>query len=121
MFVCTECKRGLMDPLRNEDEPEYTDQYKCGHCGHTATIPSLVIILSQILTGIMGGGVTVYLFILHLGRLLSALQLTDESPGFALDGLLVLIASGMLAGFAYTLYRAGKNLYLRRRYLRPIL
>ncbi len=118
MLVCINCKQGLMDPVRSEDEPEYTDHYQCGHCGHSATIPSLLIIISQILSGLLGGGLTLYLMLIHADNALSARE-DEASSTFMIEAALVGLAVLLLAGFAYTLYRAACNLIIRHRYRHP--
>ncbi len=107
-----------MDPVRNEEEPEYTDRYQCGHCGHSATIPSLLIVFSQLVSALIGGGVALYLMLTHLSAAMSAWQF-DEDKGSLQHIVLVVAAGILLAGFGYTLYRAGQNFYRRHIYLHP--
>lgn len=116
MFVCINCKRGLMDPIRSEDEPEYTDRYQCGHCGHTATIVSRLIVLSQLFSAILGGAITLYLLLGHLGAVLGAWQ-SGQNQSIAQNLGLTLVAVILMAGFGYTLYRAGLSMHKRQRYL----
>lgn len=118
MFICINCRQGLMDPVRNEEEPEYTDRYQCGHCGHTATIPSLLIVVSQFASALIGGSVALYLLLVHLSAAVSAWQF-DESKGSLQHIMLVAAAALLLGGFGYTLYRAGQNFYRRHIYLHP--
>lgn len=105
-----------MDPVRDEDEPEYTDRYRCGHCGHTTTIASRLIVFTQILSAILGGAVTGYLFLHHLRQAVISWQLT-HGEGVILELGLVLIAALLMIGFGYTLFRALHNVYKRKRYL----
>lgn len=107
-----------MDPIRDEDEPEYTDRYQCGHCGHISTIPSLLIIVTQLLSAFMGGGISAYLLLDHLGAAMSAWQF-DQSASVASHLGLVAVAAALIGGFIYTLYRAGRNYYRRYQYLHP--
>lgn len=107
-----------MDPVRNEEEPEYTDRYQCGHCGHSATIPSLLIVVSQFVSALIGGGVALYLLLVHLSAAVSAWQFS-ESKGSFQHVMLAVIAALLLGGFGYTLYRAGQNFYRRHLYLHP--
>ncbi|MFE8069583.1 hypothetical protein QQM79_00845 [Marinobacteraceae bacterium S3BR75-40.1] len=118
MYICINCKQGLMDPIRDEDEPEYTDRYQCGHCGHVSTIPSLLIITTQLLSALMGGGISAYLLLRHLGAAVSAWQF-DQGTTVASHSGLVAVATLLIAGFAYTLYRAARNYYRRYQYLHP--
>ena len=118
MLVCTNCRQGLMDPIRDEEEPEYTDRYQCGHCGHIATIPSLLIITSQILSALLGGGITTYLLVLHGGNLIEHWQYGGD--GHLLhDGGLASAALILLSGFLYILFRAASGIALRLRYRQP--
>ena len=118
MLVCTNCRQGLMDPVRDDEEPEYTDRYQCGHCGHLATIPSWLIIISQIVSAVFGGGVTLYLLIEHGGN---AFRLWENGGEGNLPGqlALVLAALTLVAGFIYILLRALAGIALRRRYHHP--
>lgn len=107
-----------MDPIRNEEEPEYTDRYQCGHCGHSATIPSLLIILSQFISSFIGGGVALYLLLDHLGSVMTTIQFNQPKPIFP-QLALVVVALGFVAAFCYTIYRGGQNFYRRYQYLHP--
>jgi len=118
MLVCIECKQGLMDPVKSENEPEYTDRYQCGHCGHAATIPSMLIILSQLFCVFLGGAVTLYLFFDHFGAVVTAWQFR-QSTGLVTELFFSTLALVLMAGFGYTFYRAVANLNLRHRYLNP--
>lgn len=118
MFICINCRQGLMDPIRNEEEPEYTDRYQCGHCGHSATIPSLLIIVSQFVSSLIGGGVAVYLLFSHLGAVMTAFQFGQTTP-MGSQLALVGLAFAFVAGFSYTIYRGAKNFYRRYLYLHP--
>lgn len=118
MLVCTNCRQGLMDPVRDDEEPEYTDRYQCGHCGHIATIPSLLIITSQIISALLGGGITVYLLILHGGNLIELWQYGGEGS-LLHEGALATAALLLLSGFIYIFFRAGSGIALRLRYRQP--
>lgn len=118
MLVCTNCRQGLMDPIRDEEEPEYTDRYQCGHCGHIATIPSMLIITSQIISALLGGGITVYLLVLHGGNLLELWQYGGEGSLLHEAGLSA-AALVLLSGFLYILVRAGSGIALRLSYRQP--
>lgn len=118
MFICINCRQGLMDPIRNEEEPEYTDRYQCGHCGHSATIPSMLIVISQFVSSLIGGGVAVYLLLSHLGAVMTAFQF-DQTAHMGSQLALVALALVFAAGFCYTIYRGGKNFYRRYLYLHP--
>lgn len=116
MLVCIKCRQGLMDPVKSENEPEYTDRYQCGHCSHVATIPSILIIMSQLVCVLLGSTITLYLLFNHTGAALSAWQLQHNQGLFA-EILFSLLALVMMLGFAFTFYRALANLRLRHRYL----
>lgn len=116
MFVCISCKQGLMDPIRDDEEPDYTDRYRCGNCGHTTTIASRLIVFTQVLSAVLGGAVTVYLLLHHLVSGLAALQF-GQNQTVTLDLALAGLAGILLAGFGYTLFRAVHNVYKRQRYL----
>lgn len=118
MYVCINCKQGLMDPVRDEEEPEYTDRYRCGNCGHTTTIASRLIVFTQILSAVLGGAITLYLMLNHLGSAMSAWQFSQSHPLTVNLGLAA-VAGLLLTGFGYTLFRAVHNVYKRQRYLNP--
>ncbi len=118
MFICINCKQGLMDPVRNEEEPEYTDRYQCGHCGHSATIPSLLIIVSQFTSSLIGGGVALYLLLSHLGSVMTSIQFGQGTPILP-ELSLVFVALAFVGAFGYTIYRGSQNLYRRYQYLHP--
>ncbi|PID44841.1 MAG: hypothetical protein CSB48_00560 [Proteobacteria bacterium] len=104
-----------MLPVFRESEPEYTENYQCTECGNSAIIPSLTIVSSQILTAIIGGVVTVFLFFEELARLLTAFQF-NISEGMARHIFLVSTATLFIAGFVFILYRACRDLQTRKRY-----
>ncbi|MEQ6884797.1 hypothetical protein [Salicola sp. Rm-C-2C1-2] len=120
MLVCNNCRQGLMDPIRSDDEPEYTDRYQCGHCGHTATIPSMLIILSQIVSAVLGGGITAYLLQHHGFR---ALQMVISESGsnqlLMQEGGLALVALILVLAFVYLLLLAFRGISKRMRYRLP--
>ncbi|MFO7787565.1 MAG: hypothetical protein R6W87_07305 [Halospina sp.] len=119
MLVCTNCRQGLMDPIRNEDEPEYTDRYQCGHCGHTATIPSVLIIISQFISALLGGGITFYL-LQHHGVRAFALMFSEGNNALLLqEGGLALAALILVIAFIYLLYLAFRGISKRMRYRLP--
>ncbi len=120
MLVCINCKQGLMDPVRSDDEPEYTDRYQCGHCGHVDTIPSMLIIASQLISALLGGAITVYLLKRHALELSAVFKQDDPANlELAIHGGLSAFALFMLAGFVYTLLRAISNLRIRHHYRHP--
>jgi len=115
-FICAKCKQGSMIPATQEGEPEYTDTFVCIHCGHRATIPSLVIIFSQIISGIMGGIICLYLLIINLSKVLSGIQFGLNNYIIS-NTVFVLISLVFLCGFGYTFYRAITSMIFRQRYL----
>ncbi|WP_250658541.1 hypothetical protein [Alkalimarinus coralli] len=116
-FTCTKCKQGIMEPLHHEGEPEYTDIFACNQCNHQATIPSLVIISSQLVSAIMGGLLSVYLFIQHLSKVLTSFQF-NTSDKLTLNVTFSVIAALFIVGFIYTLYRAFVGISRRKKYKR---
>ncbi|ROU01579.1 hypothetical protein EB809_03750 [Marinobacter sp. R17] len=120
MYVCIDCRKGLMDPVSRIDEPDAADRYQCSYCGHRATIPPLMISLTQILSCVLGLGFTLYLLFRHIGNALKAFQLGlhgDMTADILLTGLALLFA----AGFTYTILRASHNLRIQflYRHVRP--
>ncbi len=116
-FFCTMCKQGKMEPLLQEGEPEYTDMFECDQCNHQATIPSLVIISSQLISAIMGGALSVYLFIQNLSKVLTSFQF-NTTDKHSLNFTLMVIAALFLVGFGYILYRAFIGISRRKIYKR---
>ena len=108
-----------MDPIRDEDEPEYTDRYQCGHCGHTSTIPSVLILCSQILSALLGGGITAYLLHRHATEAMSLFRSSGYGTQLLADSGLALAALLLLSAFVYLFYRACKGINKRLRYRLP--
>ncbi|XOZ34402.1 hypothetical protein ACMDCT_04015 [Halomonadaceae bacterium KBTZ08] len=108
-----------MDPIHSEEEPEYTDRYQCGHCGHTATIPSLLIIFSQIASAVLGGAITVYLLQEHGFRALQIVISEGSSGELMRQGGLALAAFVLLLAFIYLLLRAFRGIAKRMSYRLP--
>lgn len=120
MYVCIECRKGLMDPVSRLDEADATDRYQCSYCGQKATIPPLMISLTQIASCILGLGFTLFLLFRHLNNALTSFQL-DLNTNITSDLLLSGLALIFLAGFGYTIFRASHNLrtQFRYRHVRP--
>lgn len=116
-FICTKCRQGRMEPLLQEGEPEYTDIFECDQCNHQATIPSLVIISSQLISAMMGGVLSIYLFIQHLSKVLTSFQF-NTTDQLSLNFTLMAIAALFLLGFGYILYRAFVGISRRQKYKR---
>jgi len=116
-YSCNKCKNGRMEPDCQEGEPEYTDIFKCSNpdCGHIATIPSVVIICSQLFSAIFGGAITVYLFILNIAVLISAKSLAFGAY-FIRHGLLLFAALALLLGFGFLFYKAIGGILIRRHF-----
>ncbi len=117
IFTCTKCKQGQMEPVSQQGEPEYTDLFICNHCGQQATIPSLVIIFSQLISALMGGSLSVYLFIQHLSKVLASFQF-NTSNQLSTNITLMSVAALFIVGFGYTLYRAFVGISRRKKYQR---
>ena len=83
-FICTECKIGIMYPAIQEGEPEYTDNFICQNCQFHDTIPKKEILFNQILTGIAGCFISIYLLITRLASLFSGIQ-HDKMQGYLTD------------------------------------
>lgn len=118
-LICHKCGIGNMDAVSQDGEPEYTENFQCSNCGHTAVIHSFVIITSQLLTAISGGGLSLYLLVQELYKLLAAFQL-NTMFNMASSILLMLLAVVMLFGFIYTFYRAYKAVRMRKLYTRQL-
>ncbi len=106
-----------MEPLLYDGEPEYTDIFACDQCKHQATIPSLVIIFSQISSAVVGGMLSAYLFIQQLSKVLTAFQF-NTIDNLSENISLMLIAALFLLGFGYTFYRAVVGISRRKKYFR---
>jgi len=118
-FVCIKCHKGYMMPVIEEGEPDYTEHYACIHCNFHDTIPTLVIIASQIVTALLGVSVSIYLAI----ESLLVLSADVEQLGLgrqAEESALLTVASLFTLGFVYVLYQSFQGLLKRRAYLNPI-
>ena len=118
-LYCKKCSRGLMFPVIEEGEAEYTENYQCNNCGHVATIPSVLIIVSQLFTGIVGGLFSLVLFIEELETLMTAFQF-NISVSIATDMALLSIALIFIAGFTFTVFRAVRDIRKRKSYRIPL-
>lgn len=118
-LTCHKCGIGTMEAVSQDGEPEYTENFQCSNCGHTAVIHSPIIIISQLLTAITGGSLSLYLLVLELYKLLAAFQL-NTMFNMASSVLLILMALIMLSGFMYTFYRAYKGVRMRKLYTRQL-
>ncbi|WP_111496441.1 MULTISPECIES: hypothetical protein [Marinobacter] len=115
MYVCIDCRKGLMDPVSHLDEPTATDRFQCSYCGARATIPPLMISLTQIGSCLLGLGFTLFLLLQHLGAALKVFQL-GLSGSVTRDLLLAGLALVFVGGFTFTLYKALRNLRTQFRY-----
>lgn len=118
-LICHKCGIGFMDAISQDGEPEYTENFQCSNCGHTAVIHSSVIITSQFLTAIAGGAMSLYLFVEELYKILAAFQF-NTMINMASSMLLVSLAMTLLVGFGYTFYRAYKGVRMRKLYTRRL-
>lgn len=116
-LICRNCGIGFMETAHQDGEPEYTENYQCSNCGHTAIIPSAVIISSQLFTGLLGASTSLYLLLEELYKILEAFQISTVI-NMASSLLLLLLATFFFLGFIYTFYRAIKGIGLRRLYRR---
>jgi len=114
-LTCRKCKRGSMLPAVEEGNPEYTDKFVCQNCQHRDTIPTKDLLFNQIITGLSGLGVCIYLLITHLSKLFKGIQHDDMQNALQNSGF-VLVAGLFLTGFIYILFRAQEGLYHRRLY-----
>lgn len=114
-LFCKKCKHGQMLPAIEEGDPEYTDNFICSICHHQDTIPTKDLLFNQVLTGICGIGICIYLLSAQLSTLFRGFQHdTLESP-FSTSGL-ALLAATFLSGFTYILFRAQEGLKHRMLY-----
>ncbi len=104
-----------MLPAAQETEPEYTEKFQCTECGHTAIIPSMTIIVSQFFSGLIGGLITLFLFIEELSSLMKAFQF-NVTEGMTRNVFLVSISTLFIFGFTFILYRAYRDYQIRRLY-----
>ncbi|WP_168203159.1 hypothetical protein [Marinobacter fonticola] len=104
-----------MDPVSRLDEPDPADRYQCSYCGQKATIPPLMISLTQIGSCLAGLGFTLYLLLGHLNAVLKAFQLNTDAD-FTSDLWLIALATLFLTAFLYTVSKAFQNLRTQLRY-----
>lgn len=116
-YECNKCRHGYMKPVASDDESEYTDTFECDKCGYQSLIPSGVIILSQLLSAIIGAGLTGYLLLIHVSKMMTAFQFNDYATiwkNLPQAGA----ATVFIAGFIFILYKAFNGFLLRKRFVR---
>ncbi|RMF19767.1 MAG: hypothetical protein D6758_01155 [Gammaproteobacteria bacterium] len=115
-FLCRRCKSGhMVQQATAPDEMESSDTWECDQCGHTVTLPSMLMIISQLVCGIASGLFAAYLFIDKLSVFMTAMQFgrqltLDQEAAFLILALL------FLAGSGFILYQAFAGLALRKAY-----
>lgn len=117
-FLCKQCHKGYMQAQIEEGETEFTEHYRCGHCRRQDTIASPIDIVSQLITGLLGLGISLYLALEGVVQLQHGWQ-----TGQAIDLSLaqagpVAIAALFAFAFIYLLYRGCMALLKRRSYTR---
>lgn len=117
-YKCTQCLSGQMMPVTEEGESDYTEYYACNQCVHRDTIPTLVIIISQMLSSLVGVSVCLHLAIDHSSQL-STLSAQDGTL-VAQQSLLILMSCLFIACFLYVMYQSVKGALHRHQYARSI-
>jgi hypothetical protein len=114
-LICKKCKHGKMLLAVEEGDLEYTDKFICQDCHHTDTIPTRDLLFSQILTGITGTMICVYLLIKQLAILFRGIQ-HDHLNNALTTSSLILVSAIFLSGFIFILFKAQEGLNHRRLY-----
>lgn len=115
-YLCIKCEKGYMVPVVEEGEPDYTEHYACLNCSFHDTIPTLLIIASQIGTSLIGVTVSIYLAFENLLALNNAPIAQNSS---AAATILFITALLFTLGFLFVFYQSFKGLLKRRAYIRP--
>ena len=116
-YRCRKCRQGVLKPvILDEHETELSETFICSHCQHKAKIPAAMIVFSQILTSIVGGVVTAYLFIEQLSVFVTTIQFGIDA-NLTKNVSLLIIAFLFLIGFGYTLFVGLQGFARRQLYL----
>lgn len=117
-FVCKQCHKGYMQAQIEEGKAEFTEHYSCGHCRHQDIIASPIDIISQLITGLLGLSVSLYLALegvvqvqhgWHAEQVIG-ISFTQAAP--------VAVAALFALAFIYLLYRGCMAFIDRRSYTR---
>jgi ribosomal protein S27AE len=111
-YTCIRCGEGSMISAVQEGEPDYTDNYLCSRCHYHDNIPTSGILLSQLMTSLLGLGLSLYLLYEYI------LSNNDKSVTQVETTALALVVSGFVIGFVYVLYKAAIGYNLRKSYLK---
>ncbi|KZZ76297.1 MULTISPECIES: hypothetical protein [unclassified Oleiphilus] len=111
-YTCIRCGEGSMISAVQEGEPDYTDNYLCLKCHHHDNIPTNGILLSQLMTSLIGLSLSLYLLYEYV------LSSSDTSVTQVETTALTLVVSGFVIGFVYVLYKAAIGYRLRKSYLK---
>lgn len=115
-FLCRRCKTGhMIQQATAPDEMESSDSWECDQCGHTVTLPSMLMIVGQLVCGIISALFAAYLFIEKLSALMTAMQF-GRPLTLGKDTALLLVALCFLLGGGFILYQAFSGLALRKAY-----
>lgn len=98
------------------DEMESSDTYVCEHCGHSVTLPSTLMLVSQFVSGTASALFAAYLFIVKLSLVMTAMQF-GKPVTFGQETTLLLVATLFLIGGGFILYQAITGWSLRRKYV----
>ncbi len=116
-YCCPKCRQGVLRPVvLDEHETELSETFICSNCQHQAKIPAAMIIFSQVLTSVVGGVVTAYLFIEQLSAFVTIIQFGIDA-NLTKNVSLLIIALLFLIGFGYTLFIGLQGFARRQLYL----
>jgi len=115
-YKCTQCLSGHMIPITEEGESDYTEHYSCNQCVHRDTIPTLVIIISQMLSSLVGVSVCLHLAMIHSSQLITLSA--QDGTLVAQQSLLILTSCLFIIGFLYVMYQSVTGALHRHQYTR---
>lgn len=114
-YKCPQCIQGRMIPVTEEGEADYTEHYACNQCDHQDSIPTLVIIISQMLSALIGISICLYLAFEHTA-LLTGLSAKEDTLVIK-ESVLILMACLFIASFVYVMYQAFSGAIHRYNYV----
>ena len=59
-YTCARCHQGQMTAEVEEGELSYTEHFTCNSCNHQAHIPTNIVLISQLLTALLGLAVCLF-------------------------------------------------------------
>lgn len=107
-----------MQTQTEEGETDLTEHYRCNHCQHQDNIANPINLASQLITGLLGLGVSLYLAFESLLNIQQNMLSNNATPLSATQASAMAAATVFATAFIYLLYRCSMAFLKRRSYVR---